>query len=328
MEGWKEYLKYIIFFVILAGLALGGMQFLKSNLKTKYPIMVVVSQSMVPTLGVGDFILVEKIDDFEAVVAESMPEGEILVFLRSSSTNEYIVHRAVDKFFLNGAWQYVTKGDNNKVQDRRSVSETRVVGKVIGRIPVLGYFPLFIKTSRGFLLITGLMALVFFADFFLPEMRIKKAGGHFPFLSLIPFLIAPLTLALFMTRPDNHLEYERFALAAWYIGCLVAPLAFDDDDMGMMLWLYHFVLVMIPLINDMVWWMTQITPSNWWRVSGSTVPLTWLFRGETPFFFEAFNRITLLLVPGCLLFFVITALKRRGVFPLTEISARLRRYLW
>ena len=90
MEGWKEYLKYFFFFIILAGIALGGMQVLKSSFKTKYPIMVVVSQSMVPTLGVGDFILVGQIEVFEDVVAESMPEGEIIVFLRPGSTNEAI----------------------------------------------------------------------------------------------------------------------------------------------------------------------------------------------------------------------------------------------
>ncbi|MCW3989910.1 MAG: signal peptidase I [Candidatus Bathyarchaeota archaeon] len=328
MEGWKEYLKYFLFFIILAGIALGGMQVLKSSFKTKYPVMVVVSQSMVPTLGVGDFIIVGRIEDFEDVVAESMPEGEIIVFLRPGSTNEYIVHRAVDKFFMNGEWQFVTKGDHNNVQDSRPVSETRVMGKVVGKIPVLGYFPLFIKTSRGFLFVAGLMALVFFADYLMPEKRVEKAGGRFPLLSLIPFAVAPIVLLLFMTMPDTHLEYEIFALGAWYVGCLIAPFAFDDDDMGLMFWLYHFVLVMIPLANDMVWWITRITPSNWWLVSGSTVPITWLLQKESPFFFEAFNKLALLLVPGCLLFLALTALKRRGVGGLTMLSARLRRFLW
>ncbi len=100
LEGWKEYLKYFFFFIILAGIALGGMQVLKASYKTKYPIMVVVSESMVPTLGVGDFIFVGQIDDLEGVVTESMPEGEIIVFLRTGSTNEYIVHRAIEKFFM------------------------------------------------------------------------------------------------------------------------------------------------------------------------------------------------------------------------------------
>lgn len=328
LDGWKEYLKYFIFFIILAGIALGGMQVLKSGFKTQYPIMVVVSQSMIPTLGVGDFILVGQIESFEELVAESMPEGEIIVFLRPGSTNEYIVHRAVDKFLMNGEWQFVTKGDHNSGQDSRPVSEDRVMGRVVGKVPVLGYFPLFIKTSRGFLFVAGLMALVFFADYLMPERRVERAGGRFPVLSLVPFVVAPAVLVSFMVMPDTHLDYELFALGAWYVGCLVAPFAFDDDDMGLMFWLYHFVLVMIPLANDMVWWMTGITPSNWWLVEGSTVPITWLLQKESALFFEAFNRLALLLVPGVVLFLVLTALKRRGVGGLTGLSARLRRFLW
>ncbi len=214
------------------------------------------------------------------------------------------------------------------MQDSRPVSETSVMGKVVGKIPVLGYFPLFIKTSRGFLFVAGLMALVFFADYLMPEKRVEKAGGSFPFLSLIPFAVAPIVLVLFMTMPDAHLEYEMFALGAWYVGCLIAPFAFDDDDMGMMFWLYHFVLVMIPMANDMVWLMTGITPSEWWQVSGSTVPITWLLQKESAFFFQAFNKLALLLVPGCILFLVLTALKRRDVGGLTVLSAKLRRFFW
>ena len=118
-------------------------------------------------------------------------------------------------------------------------------------------------------------------------------------MSLIPFAVAPIVLLLFMTMHDTHMEYEMFALGAWYVGCLIAPLAFEDDDMGMMFWLYHFVLVMIPLANDMVWWITGITPSNWWLVAGSTVPITWLLQRESAFFFEVFNMLAVLLVPGC-----------------------------
>ena len=195
------------------------MQVLKASFKTKYPIMVVVSQSMVPTLGVGDFILVGQIKNFEDIKAEPIPEGEILVFLRPGTTNEYIVHRAIDKFYMNDQWQFVTKGDNNNVQDSRPVSETRVMGKVVGKIPVLGYFPLFIKTSRGFLFVAGLMAIVFFADNLMPEKRIVRAEGTFPILSLIPFAIAPIVLLSFLIIPDTHLESEIIALASWYIGC-------------------------------------------------------------------------------------------------------------
>jgi signal peptidase len=326
LEGWKEYLKYFLFFIVLAAIAMGGMQFLKLIFKTKYPVMVVVSQSMVPTLGVGDFILVGQIKDFSEVEAAPPPDGEILVFLSPWAANEYIVHRTIKKEYDDGEWQFTTKGDNNAAADSRPVNEDRVMGKVVGNIPVLGYFPLFIKTSRGFLFVAALMAIVFFADSLMPDKRNEKVDGRFPWISLIPFLVSPFVLLMFLVVPDTHFEYELLALGTWYIGCVLAPFAFDDDDMGMMFWLYHFVLVMIPLANDIVRWMTGYTPSLWWNVEGSTVPITWLLQAESPFFYAVFNRLAILLLPGCIIFLILTALKRKGIGSINELSSWLRNH--
>ncbi|UCH57804.1 MAG: signal peptidase I [Candidatus Bathyarchaeota archaeon] len=324
MEGWKEYLKYIVFFVVLAAIALGGLQVLKTTLKTRYPVMVVVSESMIPTLGVGDFIIVGQIQDFSEIVAEPAPIGDIFVYRRTGSSDEYIVHRAIEKELLDDEWQFVTKGDNNIGEDWPPIKESRVMGKVVGRVPVIGYFPLFIKTSLGFVLVALIMVLVFFADHIMPEKRLEKTGGRFPWLSVAPFVVTPIVFALFFTVTDTRLEYELIALAAWYLGCVIAPLAFDDDDMGLMFWLYHFVLTMLPLGCDIVWRLTGITPSEWWYVEGSTVPITWLLQRETPMFYEAFGRLVMLLLPGCAIFLLLIAAKRWGIQPMTNLSRRMR----
>jgi len=324
-DGLKEYLKYFAFFIVIAIVAFGGIQVLKASLKTQYPVMVVVSESMIPTLGVGDFILVGQIQDFDDVVAEPQPEGDILVFLKPGTSDEYIVHRAVEKTRNNGEWYFVTKGDNNVVQDGRPVKESNVMGRVIGNIPILGYFPMIIKTSRGLITVVGLMGIVFFADYIMPDKRKERTGGKFPWLTILPFIVAPLVFIFFSFMPDNRLDLELAALAAWYLGCLIAPIAFEDDDMGLMFWLYHFVLTMIPLGCDLVWWMTGITPSEWWYVEGSTVPITFLLQRETPMFIEAFEQFAILLLPGCALFFIITMLKRRGFESIITLSRWIRR---
>jgi signal peptidase len=323
-EGWKEYLKYFIFFIVLAAIALGGIQVLKMTMKTKYPIMVVVSQSMVPTLGVGDFILVGQITNFDEVEAAPSPEGDILVFMKTGSNSEYIVHRAIDKTKLNDQWYYVTKGDNNAVRDSHPTPESRVMGKVVGRIPILGYFPLFIKTTRGFALVAVLMGIIFFADTVMPKKWEGDIGGSFPWFSLIPFLIAPLVILFFLFNPNTHLRLELFALASWYVGCFVAPLAFEDDDMGLMFWLYHFVLVIIPLGSDIVWWTTRITPSSWWATQGSTVPITWLLQRETASFYRAFMSFASLILPGSAIFLLLVAAKRQGLLSLISFSKKIR----
>ena len=323
-DGLLESAKYFVFFIAIAAVAFGGFHLMRSTLKTQYPVMVVVSESMVPTLGVGDFIIVGSVDDFDALTAAPPPDGEIIVFKRSSSSNEYIVHRAIEKELNDDVWWFTTKGDNNWGRDPQPTPEGRVMGKVVGRLPVLGYFPLFIKTLRGFLLVAGFMALVFFADYIIPRKEGEPTGGRFPLWSLAPFLVAPAVIVVLWYLPGRHLMYELFALIAWYVGCVVAPLAFEDDDMGLMVWLYHFVLAMVPLACDIVWWTTGITPSNWWTGEGSTVPITWLLQKETAAFAQAFNRLALLLLPGCFIFFTFIAFKRRNVKLFHLLSRKMR----
>ena len=285
--------------------------------------MVVVSQSMVPTLNVGDFILIRQISDINEVAAAPPPTGDILVFIRNK---DYIVHRAVSKYLNNDEWEFVTKGDNNKMEDGRPANENDVIGKVVGNVPVFGYFPLFLKTTRGLALILVLMIVVFFADTILPDKRASTTGGTFPWVSLLPFLVSPLILLSFWYIHESHFELEVIALASWYIGCFVCPLSFDDDDTGLMFWLYHFVLTIIPVGCDMVWWLKRITPSMWWASDGgSTVPISWFLQLESPYFFEMFNLFAIMVLPGCMLFLGLMAAKRRGVEPLNSLNLRLRR---
>ena len=324
-EGLKDYAKYFLFFIVLAGVAWGGFLALKSTLRTEYPVMVVVSQSMVPTLNVGDFILVGSISDIDDIVAAPQPDGDILVFLRH---DDYIVHRTIRKEPYDGGWAFVTKGDNNNMEDGRPVLEDDVIGRVVRNVPVFGYFPLFIKTTRGLGLTLILMAVIFFADSLMPDRRRELPGGSFPWLTLLPFTLSPLVLFSFWFVQSSHLELELLALAMWYVGCVVAPLAFEDDDTGLMFWLYHFVLTVIPLGCDVTWWMKGITPSMWWLGDGgSTVPITWLLQKESPLYITAFNQFALMVLPGCLLFLGITAAKRRGVESLVALNRRLRRSL-
>jgi len=319
-----DLVKYIAVFVVLSAIAFGSIHVLRSALGTKYPLMVVVSQSMVPTLGVGDFIFVSRIEDFDAVTAAPPPEGDILVYVKRGVANEYIVHRAVEKFDADGEWRFVTKGDNNPVADGQPVPESRVVGRLVGRIPILGYFPLFIKTSGGFILVVSLMVVVFFSDNLMPLRNEEISEGRFPWAFLLPFMATPIVYVAFWFMPTSHFQIEIAALACWYMGCFTAPLAFEDDDLCLMFWLYVFVLLIIPLGLDIVWRLTRISPSMWWDVHGSTVPVTLLLMKETSSFHSAFFTVLMFLLPGCVIFFLTMAAKRRGFDPLVAASRWLR----
>jgi len=222
-EGKKEILRYAATFIALIAVFYGGTMALKSALGTSNPMMVVISQSMVPTLGVGDFIFIQNIESFDQVNIGVPPEGDILVFLRPGFSEEYIVHRAIDGTKTDGLWTYQTKGDNNAFPDGFPVSENLVIGRVVNRVPVIGYFSLFIKTMKGFGFILGLMAVSFFYDNILPKKK-DEEEGKFNYFSLLPFIVAPIILGKIWMAPENHANLEILSIIAWYIGCFILPL--------------------------------------------------------------------------------------------------------
>ena len=325
-ESTKEILRYGATFVALIAIFYGGTLVLRNTLGTSNPMMVVISQSMVPTLGVGDFIFIEAIEDFDDVAIGDPPVGDILVFIKPGVSDEYIVHRAIDGVLTEDGWLYQTKGDHNPFPDGFQVPEDLVVGKVINRLPIVGYFSLFIKTMKGFGLILVLMAVSFFYDNILPKKPHTEDNGKFNYLSIIPFTVAPIVLIKIWVQPADHEILEIAAIAAWYIGCVVLPLTTDDDDMGLMFWLYHLVLLIIPIACDLIWWTTGITPSNWWPISGSTVPISWLLMEETQLFHRAFNQILLWIGPGIVIFLGLLYAKRKQVPVVKNLSMKLRNH--
>jgi signal peptidase I len=326
----REVLKYGVAFAVLMMVFFGGSYVLKGVLGTEYPMMVVVSQSMVPTLGVGDYIIVAKIPDVNQITVGSPPEGDIIVFLKPGSTDEYIVHRAIRRIDSNGGVYYTTKGDNNAFPDGTPVPLSNIMGKVVGNVPIIGYFSLFIKTMRGFGLVITFMGLTFFIDYILPAK--KPGAGHFPILSLIPLLVAPLAVASFWFIPSQnqtqsqnvHLILDNVSIVVWYLACLIVPLAFHDDDSGAMIWLYHLVLVMLPIACDVTWWTNKITPSMWFNQSGGTISINWFLLTELPSFNVVFESVLRSLVPGVVIFVVALYAKRKGWEPFASWESRLR----
>jgi len=104
---------------------------------------VLASYSMYPTLAPADVIFVEPVKNFSDIVADPS-NGDIIAFQRPDYDPYYpqiIIHRAINKTqtFGNGTWYFQTKGDNNYAPDPWSLPEHLIIGKVVRRIPFLGY---------------------------------------------------------------------------------------------------------------------------------------------------------------------------------------------
>lgn len=119
---------------------------------TKNPLFnayVVITESMVPTINVNDAIVVKRVKN------NTLDIGDIITF---SSDDIYfkgltITHRVVGKQLgIDGHYIYRTKGDNNVLEDTALVDSDSIYGKVIIRLPKVGYIQSFVASPFGFII--------------------------------------------------------------------------------------------------------------------------------------------------------------------------------
>lgn len=108
------------------------------------------SSAYMPCLKTVSFHGTEYLTNFSNdVVVYNPPAGDFY------SRVGDIVHRALFRISVDGKYYYITRGDNNPLLDlqaydyatstpNRPVPQENLRGRVLGRIPILGYFKLFI----------------------------------------------------------------------------------------------------------------------------------------------------------------------------------------
>ena len=133
----------LLYLVVLATIAaVAPRVILPITLKTDVPLAVIESGSMEPTLHVGDLVIIRGVSPGE------VKQGDIIVFRARFLGGSLTVHRVIRIIHLDNVTLYRTKGDANFLPDPAvysglgSVSEDDVVGKVIVRIPLIGYITL------------------------------------------------------------------------------------------------------------------------------------------------------------------------------------------
>ncbi len=207
----NEYFKTGIAIVLVVAIVLGGYFGLALVLGTDTPVRVVESGSMCTvggycdgwsdvfehTLHVGDLIVIQKVnaEDLNA----DYPNSDIIVYEKPNAQGNLdatpIVHRIVEKYQVNGTWYFQTKGDGNGVHwpaavsvseyDSNSlwttgqgVSQDHVLGKVVMRIPYVGWITLLMKgTFWALPVVIALIMLLVFVEFVIPAIKPKKKGS-------------------------------------------------------------------------------------------------------------------------------------------------------
>ncbi len=171
-------------------------------------LFVITSNSMEPTLNVGDLVIRGDKDPEDIKTGEE--DGDILIlrgpdyyydkgfdpiFWGNLEDGTPIIHRAIDKKKIGDKWYFKTKGDNNKVADGGYkfinktdeydyvvieyneseviyISETEVLGIVIFKIPYIGYIKIYFPVIFASLI--GVLIFYLFIKLFHFEIKIVK----------------------------------------------------------------------------------------------------------------------------------------------------------
>ena len=111
---------------------------------------VVLTGSMLPEIHVNDVVITKK------TPAKELEVGDVITFASADSRfmGTIITHRIIKKNQdKEGNITFQTQGDNNNVADNALVPEANIFGRVILRIPKLGYLQEFLATDGGWIIV-------------------------------------------------------------------------------------------------------------------------------------------------------------------------------
>lgn len=151
--------RVLLLIIILFAATYGGVEVLRVVLHTESPLMVVSSESMVPTLNVGDIIIVRGVDP------QTVTVGTIIIFHSPYDYSMPIVHRVVAIDNQDSSIFFETKGDHNQLRDGWKVPAGNLMGVFIAKIPYIGLLSLELRGPLGATVIILLVALIIAVEY-------------------------------------------------------------------------------------------------------------------------------------------------------------------
>ena len=120
-----------------------------SRLETPlYGAYVIVSGSMEPLIKVRDAVIIKRASE------DNIKVGDVVTY-RSTDPAFYgilITHRVINIENDENGKVFITKGDNNETVDRTPVNFNQIQGKVVMRVPKIGYLKYFLIEYYGWII--------------------------------------------------------------------------------------------------------------------------------------------------------------------------------
>ena len=168
-EKIKKIISIFIYIIIIPIIVINITLIVKSFIRPNkipdfigYKNFVIVSESMDPTIMVGDAIFVKKVPEKEIKI------NDIISFHDGECIN---THRIVGVSEENGIKMYRTKGDNNRGEDKEKVSYSQIEGKYLFKINNFGNL---IKVLQSKVTLAILILLVCCNTYFNYRLKYKR----------------------------------------------------------------------------------------------------------------------------------------------------------
>lgn len=151
----KKILYAIIIIIVYNILIVGVSATLNKSGKSifGYKAYIVTTDSMNPNIKVGDIIIVKHTEE------EKLEVGDIITFKRKNGVR--ITHRITEiSETTEGEKEYVTKGDNNNLEDVEKVKYDKIEGSKVLKIPYFGKIILLLQDEVYLILIIIIILLI------------------------------------------------------------------------------------------------------------------------------------------------------------------------
>ena len=119
-------------------------------------LLVVKSGSMEPTIKTGSLVIDKSQTEYQI--------GEIVTFRNLDHPNETLTHRIVSEDIQDDLKLFTTKGDANEDADALTLSQDKILGRVVFQLPYLGYLVAFTRTWPGVIILIIIPATIIIYD--------------------------------------------------------------------------------------------------------------------------------------------------------------------
>ena len=132
---------------------------------------VIISQSMEPSIHVQDAIIIKR--------EENLQVGDVCTYISKNPSymGILITHRIIGiQKGQNGKTLYTFKGDNNFSADPLKVEQDQIYGKVVMKIPKIGYIQYFLSNAYGWIIaiVVPCVGIITFDSMKLIRVKLRK----------------------------------------------------------------------------------------------------------------------------------------------------------